>query len=173
MKAKNLIKTGMIAGLALFGKLNAQMIGPATLNATGGFAVIGANEYEWSIGEMTLVNTYTGTNLVVTQGVLQPLDGSNSIKEQQTTKNILVYPNPVSDILNVQVTYNSSGVLSYSLVDMKGAVQRSGSFPVENGKVTQQVDMSDLAPGSYILEFTGNGKGLERGTVYRIEKMKQ
>lgn len=173
MTKKSIIKMGIIGGMALSGELNAQMIGPATLNATGGFAVIGSNEYEWSVGEMTLVNTYTGTNLVVTQGVLQPVDGTASIQQQQITKNIVVYPNPASDVLNIQVVGNTgSALLTYSLVDAKGALQKSGSFSTENGKVTQQVDMSGLAPGSYILEFAGNEKGQEHGSVFRVEKMK-
>ena len=48
--------------------------GPTNTLLASGSAIAGTNEFDWSIGEMTMVSTFETPGLIVTQGVLQPVD---------------------------------------------------------------------------------------------------
>lgn len=63
--------------LLLFGLnmlfLRAQSVGTQTLNSTGSTQVVGNLHLEWSVGEMTAVQTLSSPGLLITQGLLQPI----------------------------------------------------------------------------------------------------
>ena len=63
---------------------------------------------------------------------------------------IAAYPNPVADVLVVEVSGNMTGTAQLMLTDMSGReLQR---IPVETAKT--QVDMSGLASGVYFIRYT-------------------
>ncbi len=70
-----------------------------------------------------------------------------------------MYPNPVSDQLNLEV--QSDRELQYQLTDIGGRVLRSGSF-----KHTTGMSTATLAPGLYLLQLT---QGAER-SVLKVSK---
>ena len=63
--------------------VKAQSITPSVINASGYSGTISGQVFDWSIGEMTLVSTYTGSTLIVTQGLLQPYMLSSKIENSQ------------------------------------------------------------------------------------------
>lgn len=67
---------------------HAQTITPAVVNSTGGTKTQGTVIYEWSIGEMALVESMISSKLAVTNGVLQ----AEFLKQAVVTSN-LVKPN--------------------------------------------------------------------------------
>lgn len=154
--------------------LKAQSVGPTTLNATGGTAVIGTSEFEWSIGEMTLVNTFTGTGIVVTQGILQPILSTEGVAETRVApKDLQVFPNPATDVVNVQYTSANSRALSCRLFDMTGKEISSKNIVSANGQAIGQVDVRSLAAGTYMLEVSILHDNAAPETVsYKIQKLK-
>lgn len=68
----------------------AQTVGPTTLNTTGNSHTQGDITYEWSVGEMALVETMITTKLSVTNGLLQP-----NVSAQVATNASLVKPNNI------------------------------------------------------------------------------
>ena len=158
--------------LAAITGANAQSVGPATLNATGGSKTIGTQEFEWSVGEMTMVSTFAGSNVIVTQGVLQPSAAMTGVPNSPgLTDQLQVFPNPVSSVVNFRYTSASEGTLNYRLIDMTGKVISSLSMNVKQGTNEQQVDLTSLACATYFLEITTHTPGTET-ISYKIQKIK-
>lgn len=67
-----------------------------------------------------------------------------------------VYPNPVQDVLNINIT-NDAAVLEIS--DMSGRVVKTTN--VVNG--VNQVDVSELASGNYVFTLNANYRIMARG----------
>jgi len=153
--------------------LHAQTMTPGTLNATGGTNIIGANEFDWSIGEMTLVSTFTSSGVIVTQGVLQPSDATEGVPDNSALKDKLkVFPNPASTEVNIQYAALTQGTLAYRLLDMNGKVLGKQTMQVTQGANAGQVDVKDLACATYLLEVTVNAGESTEHTSYKIQKIK-
>lgn len=70
------------------------------------------------------------------------------------TGRLTAYPNPTTDVLNVEVDHQTETVVTLSIFDTYGRLIRTiGQMDLSNGKTTQQVNVSDLASGNYILEI--------------------
>lgn len=61
-----------------------------------------------------------------------------------------VYPNPTAGMLNVTYT-SEKGTTQMSLLDLSGRVIMSQSFKSVAGENTQQLDLSRIAKGAYML----------------------
>ncbi len=158
--------------LAALTGVQAQSIGPSTLNATGGSKVIGSQEFEWSVGEMTMVSTFTGSSVIVTQGVLQPSADRTAVPNAPgLSSQLQVFPNPATSVVNFRYTSASEGTLNYRLIDMTGKVIISQSMNVKQGANEQQVDLTSLACATYFLEITMNTSGSET-ISYKVQKIK-
>lgn len=152
-----------------------QSIGPSTLNATGGSATIGGNTYEWSVGEMVLVNTAITSSIVVTQGLLQPLNGGTSAgvtPDQSLLQYLSVFPNPANNVVNFTFNSPQKAVLGLRLVDVTGKVLQDRSYDVKVGTNTGQVDMSQYAAATYMLQvLLKDGDNTLANTAYKIQKL--
>ena len=153
--------------------VRAQSIGPATLNSSGGQNTIGGNTYEYSIGEMTLVNTASATGIIVTQGTLQPMNNSSSIKTASIHDNDLkVFPVPATSIVNIQASFKNAGKLNYTLYDATGKKIFSNMSLLNTGNESLQFNIEPYASGNYLLEISfenENGKPYMKN--YKIQKI--
>lgn len=76
--------------LFLIGEAKAQNTTlPSTINAASSYGKINNQLYDFSIGEMVLVQTFTANNLVLTQGFLQPFLISSNPTDLVIVNNIL------------------------------------------------------------------------------------
>jgi hypothetical protein len=78
------------------------------------------------------------------KGVEMPL----SILEE-TTLSFKIYPNPASNVLNINHSYNE---VTYTLFTIDGKIIKSGSLD------NKQINISDLQSGIYLLQLTSEGK---------------
>lgn len=154
--------------------IRAQSIGPNTVNATGSTAIIGSTEVDWSVGEMTMVSTFTSASIVVTQGVLQPANANVSVPQNSLLKNQLkVFPNPVTSLVNLQYSSQTPGTLAYKLLDITGKVLGKQTIEVTPGTTTEQIDVKELACATYMLEVTvTSGNSAPESISYKIQKLK-
>jgi hypothetical protein len=150
----------------------AQSIGPSTLNAGGGTATIGGNSYDWSVGEMTLVSTFSSGGIIVTQGVLQPKDGPVGIDNIALQNHLHVWPNPATSVVNMEYTAVGSQSLTYHLTDVNGKLLRSNTINTSKWKNTEQIDIASLPSASYMLEVTIHtaGNAVEK-TTFKVVKL--
>lgn len=169
--------TLIIAGALLFTaglpKVRGQSVAPSTLNSTGGTGPISGNIYDWSVGEMTMVSTFTGSTVIVTQGLLQADPASLDIVNTDLAKKLQVFPNPANSFVNIRFTSPINGRLSYKLMDLNGRIILDQSAEVKQNTTAEQVNVSDLAAATYMLEISfDSGNGKQETTSYKIQKLK-
>lgn len=87
------------------------------------------------------------------KGVEMPL----GVVEQNNSR-FIVYPNPANEVLNVM---HQQGEMFYQLITIDGKVIKSGS--IEN----QQINISDLQSGIYLLQLNSDGKSETKKIVKR------
>lgn len=151
---------------------HAQSVGPTTLNGAGGSATVGGNTYEWSVGEMTVVNTSTASNIVVTQGVLQPSQNASGISTEKTSATRLkVYPVPTLDIVYMQPSFNKPGKLTYLLTDAAGKTVQQQQVSLQTGQELQSVNMGSLPSGNYMLRVQFANADAPYSSVFKIQKI--
>ncbi|MBN9483581.1 MAG: hypothetical protein BGO70_13955 [Bacteroidetes bacterium 43-93] len=151
----------------------AQSIGPSTLNAAGGSATIGGNTYEWSAAEMTMVSTGTGTNLIVTQGVLQPTTPTTSVKDIRllSADELKVYPVPTRDILYVMPQLNQRGDMNLALSDATGRMVLHQTIHLATGNEKQELNVAALNAGNYILNVLFKGNNESYQASFKVQKL--
>ena len=67
--------------------------------------------------------------------------------------NLIVYPNPVSDYLNVMVENWKSEKIYWEIVNNTGQVVIKGNFKPADSYFVEQINMSELKPGMYVVRF--------------------
>ncbi|MBN8565932.1 MAG: CotH kinase family protein [Flavobacteriales bacterium] len=87
------------------------------------------------------------------KGVEMPL----GIVEQNNSR-FIVYPNPANEVLNIM---HQQGEMVYQLITIDGKVIKSGR--IEN----QQINISDLQSGIYLLQLNSDGKSETKKIVKR------
>jgi len=86
------------------------------------------------------------TDLLVNTGV------SASIHKQQIFNNLEIYPNPASSLVHITYDMPVNAEVHYQLLSLSGQLLYAGKL---NGlKGTCPIDVSDLAQGIYLLQFT-------------------
>ncbi|MBS1783689.1 MAG: T9SS type A sorting domain-containing protein [Bacteroidetes bacterium] len=158
--------------MAIYFNVCAQSVSPSTINSMGGQATIAGNVYAWSIGEMTLVNTWNAGNFMVSQGVLQPKDGmvpiSNVTKNDQS---ISIYPNPATTEIFVHYQYPTLGTLEYKLTDVGGKLILRREFE-NNSTGTERISISSLSNGHYLLQVSfAPNSGEKEMRAFKIQKI--
>ena len=81
--------------------IEAQNLSPTVVNSSGGVIQNNSNSLEWSLGELA-VSTLTSSDNLLTQGFLQPTVITVSTEDLFDESRFSVFPNPVSDWLNLQ-----------------------------------------------------------------------
>ncbi len=150
-----------------------QSIGPSTINAAGGGGTIGTRIFDYSIGEMALVSTYTSSSVIITQGVLQNRSATSGVNDPGLSGQMTVFPNPASTIVNLEYNSSKTGTMHYRLMDILGKVIVSRQATVAPGTTKEQIDIANLAAATYMLEVTFKASnGAEQRTSYKIDKLK-
>lgn len=167
---------------------------PAAISATPGSwcnnsavtfsiaAVSGATNYTWSLSNGTINSGQGTTSINATWGTgagsvtvyassacgtspSRSLTGSPSCRIAGNTldENFMVYPNPASELL--YVNFKSSGSdYSVRLMNMNGQVLINQMHSAKEGMNTSEIEIQDLAPGIYVLEFV-NGNEVKKSMV--------
>jgi hypothetical protein len=150
--------------------------GQSTLNATGSSQIVGFTQFDWSVGEVSLVNTFYGpkeNNIIVTQGLLQNEQMTpEAVSGITLAKNLIVFPNPASSVVNIKYNSDVAGTLSYRLMDMTGRIIISYNGTNSHSTINEQFNISELAVAAYMLEvsFKDNNNAVAT-TSYKIEKL--
>ncbi|HET8809060.1 MAG TPA: T9SS type A sorting domain-containing protein [Flavobacteriaceae bacterium] len=142
-----------------------------TLNVSGGSATISGDVYAYSIGEMVLVNTVTKPNLIVTHGLLQSnVDELKTEEVNLLTEGLELYPNPVDHILFLQPSLPDGGKLSVELYDLLGRIVMQRETRLDSGIEKQQLDLSALQTGVYLLKASLEQNGKVHNRSFKIIK---
>lgn len=160
-------------GLAAIPVARAQSIQPAVFNATGGSATVSGNNVTWSVGEMTAVATVANGNIIITQGVLQPAESPTSAASQQLiTSHVYLFPNPADAFVIVQSNFPDAGDLKMVLTDVTGKVLLHQEIKLSSGMQQNELPVSGLATGSYLLQLAYESKDQHGTATYKIQKVR-
>ena len=134
----------LMLGLGLTG-LQAQ----ESVNATGGNASGSGGSMSYPVGQL-VYTTNIGTNGSMSQGVQQPYEiiEISGIEETFIILSAMVYPNPTTDNLILEIKEDESLDLYYQLYDMQGKL-------LQNEKITSNktsIVMSNLLPATYFVK---------------------
>ncbi len=115
-------------------------------NSSGNFIANNQYSLEYSLGEIYTL-TLNSSNKYVTSGVLQPFKtGLNTLTSIISSQNseILIYPNPTTDILNIIGLYQDTKIQITSITGL------STESEFENN----MINLSSFKQGIYLLQLS-------------------
>jgi hypothetical protein len=150
--------------------LNAQTLSPFTVSASGGYSSTASGSLSYTVAEMTMVQTFTGTNNILTQGFQQPEDFSVSITENKVLSGgMVICPNPTNGQFSLIFNSEGSQTNSVKIYNLVGQIVFAKTLESAQGKSTQSFDISHQSQGIYMLEFTTiDNKGKTNTVVQKI-----
>ncbi|HTN17564.1 MAG TPA: T9SS type A sorting domain-containing protein [Chitinophagaceae bacterium] len=164
--------TVCIGLLACGQDVSAQSISPSVLNATGGSQSVGPNTFEWSVGEMTLVSTASAGSIIVTQGLLQPIQAPSAIGSTvMNAEDLSVFPVPASSVLNIKPAFKQGGRLDLLLLDATGRTVLHSEAVLKTGTEMQELNIGSIANGNYMLNISYHAAGNLNRQSYKIQKI--
>lgn len=134
-------------------------LGIFTMNAQNGTVSSGGEvgspggSVSYSVGQ-PFYTTNADANGSVAQGIQQPFEIQEVLGAElfSIKLNMLVYPNPTTDVLNLSIKENELSDISYQLIDFNGRVIKSS--PISNQDTT--ITMTEYQKAIYILNVTQN-----------------
>lgn len=135
-----------------------KALGPTVLSSSGGVSKYSDIELEWTLGESFIGMAKNDAHLY-TLGFHQPNRLSHRLLYQSDTNEskVSIFPNPVENILNVQLQLIHQDFITLKLTDVVG---RSISEQSVDGKATKaEVSVRELSSGAYqlqVLDKNGN-----------------
>lgn len=90
----------------------------------------------------------------------------SSVEYNSFAADVNIYPNPVSNVLNIDLVSENAKPVTYQLTDMSGKVMIEGNFESSLGMSNYNLIISDLTSGVYILRLN---KDRKQG-IYKIVK---
>ena len=100
---------------------------------------------------------FSGTNGTWSVPLTTSFDSFVDVPELPGTSELLLFPNPVNDMLGVRLSTTEAKQLDLHLLDAQGRVIRSLSAWSVSGTDHRNWDISDLAAGSYLLRISDGG----------------
>lgn len=155
-----------------------QSVTPAVLNVAGGSSQNGYYQFEWSVGEMSLINQMESMpNLfVVTNGFLQPYilnPGINNLNNRFDADEIRVFPNPASTYVEVDLFTRQQGQLKLSFYNAIGQKIYSTELHTFGVDLIQRIPVNAFNGGTYLLqvELDADPNYVSKKGVYKVIKI--
>lgn len=123
MIRRTLLLFGILCGYVGYG----QTLTPEVYTASVGYFISTNNSLSWTLGE-SLIETYTGTNNILTQGFQQTTISITGIQENTDHISISVYPNPADGYVMISPDANQRGEMKLDLYDLSGKLLHSELF---------------------------------------------
>jgi len=169
--------TTIIALLSISTASFGQSINTSTINSCGGTAKNGYYEFEWSVGESTLIDQMESAGkLLVTNGFLQPYlvhPGSNDPNYLFSADEIKIFPNPAVRYVEINFFTKQKGQVTMVLFDALGQKIYSQEITSYGVDLIHRIPVSNLKNGSYALYIYLNsnlGFPVKQG-AYKIIKI--
>ena len=134
----------------------AQLASPGTVNVSGESAAIGNYRFEWSLGESVAITTMINSNLLVTNGFLQFNVQNQPVANLVNSflpDEIRVYPNPVQNILDINILHANRGKHQIELLDANGLKVKEVQLDYTGMGAIEKWNLSGLTAGQYFLNI--------------------
>jgi hypothetical protein len=157
--------------LAITGLLvQSQTLSPTVISSSGGFYTSSNAMLSSTVAEMTMVQTFTSSGNILTQGFQQPEDLSVGINEIPVASgDLLIYPNPTNGSFTLSFQNNNSSETSIMIYNLAGQLVLEKQVSQSAGLNTINFDISTYSQGMYILQLvTNNAKGEKNLSYHKI-----
>ena len=148
--------------------VGAQQIKQDVIASAGGFNVASGSSISisWTLGE-TIIPTFTSQDgtLIITHGFQQKLIITAVEENILNPVKVSIYPNPASEVINIQFDTPTDGEISLFLINNQGSLVKTGQ--IETATTNKEINMQDLPSGIYYLRLT-KGKLVN---VYKVVKL--
>ena len=155
-----------------------QGITPSVINVSGGSSQKGYYQFEWSVGEMSLIGEMTSrpSSLVVTSGFLQPYllnPVDNNTNNQFGTDEIKIFPNPASSYVEINLFTKQQGRLKISFYNALGQKVQTIESIVYGVDLIEKIPVTNLSAGTYLLhiELRADANFVSKKGIYKITKV--
>jgi len=109
-----------------------------------------------SVGQASVIGTYTKKDYTIRQGFQQPLNSSILIGQHSNkVLNATVYPNPFQHSVNIAINEKVSSEIYVQLFDIKGSKVYNKEYPESQLVI---IPLTELDNGIYILKVTSKDK---------------
>ena len=129
----------------------------------------------YTIGEMPLVESLQKNGLLITQGILQPVDKgiASMVYECFSQTEVKIYPNPNPGSFSLQLSMFKKGNVKTQLFDAGGKLLQTDEFDY-NTFATRQYNIERLPNAVYYLQlfFKEEGQTTVKKCAYTIQKIK-
>jgi hypothetical protein len=168
MKTKNIFLWVSLMLFSIF--LHAQTLSPTVISSSGGYFSSATGSLSTTVAEMTMVQTFTGTNNILTQGFQQPEDFSVSIIENEVLSGeLVIFPNPTNGQFSLIFNSDGSQTNSVKIYNLVGQIVFAKTLECAKGTNTHTFDISHQSQGIYLLELTTtDNKGKKNISVEKI-----
>ena len=123
-----------------------------TLSLTG---LLPSTDYKWRVKTICKANTSTSSGWSFTKSFTT--GGFRLIKTgHESAPSLTLFPNPVTTIISIQLHGMKDKNIQVILYDLVGRTLKSCTFAGDDGITTKQMDVADLASGSYLIAVTGD-----------------
>ena len=147
----------LLAILIIVGISYSQDLDHFVIGTDGGYARNNQFSLSYTIGEVvTELGRDTLNNVDLTQGFQQSYISIVSVEDHDLDIDIMIYPNPAVDYLNVIVS-NIDKANNYFMYDMSGKLIRQERINDKEFKI----GFNTLSTGNYMLVFTDNDRRLK------------
>lgn len=79
------------------------------------------------------------------------ISSSLGTNEMEKTNNLIVYPNPADDFINLKFFNNEIQMVNISIMTSTGIMVKTQDFITDNGKIV--LNTSGIPSGSYIIKL--------------------
>ena len=150
----------------------------SVINAAGGSSLNGYHQFEWSVGEMALINQMSdGTNkLIVTNGFIQPYllyPGRDNNTNGFDAEEIRIFPNPATQYIEINFFTKQKGKLTVHFYDATGKKVFTKELTSNGVDLIDRIPVNALAQGVYVLhvELTGAPGSVSKKSSYKFVKI--
>ena len=134
--------------------LQAQTSRPDVIASSGGFASGPGFTNSYTVGEMTMVSTFTTGSFILTQGFQQPQAGATGFAPVNENASVETYPNPSNGDVFLEYDLESNAVVTIEIFNLPGQLLASENSERTAGHQRQSVDLSAQPEGIYFIRTT-------------------
>lgn len=180
---------GVGASAPIFVSVNATPTADASFTQTNGSFTVqflnnstNATSYSWNFGDGNTSTSANPSHTYATGGdftvVLTATNGNCSntfsinltsvaVSENVAFEDLMVFPNPTENVLNIQFSSFDSGIMNATIFNLAGQVVSSEAFAVNAGNMFHTIDTSNLESGVYFVNLNNNTSNI---TIRVIKK---
>ena len=142
MKKRTLLLLGILWGHIGF----SQTLTPEVYATSGNYFTNTNSSLSWTLGEC-VIETYSSTNNILTQGFQQSKFSITSIEENTNNSFfVLAYPNPTNSFINICTESTEVGKMKVELLDIAGKLIHSETF-----QNNLQLNLSEYSSSVYFI----------------------